>query len=175
MSLFVASDFASNSVDTPSGAGSLIDTGNVSIIKSDGTTQIVFDTLTTGLKCLNFMNANNMYYITSSDNDISILNLNVKLLIIENTFQNQKLINSFCINYAGKNTMCIHRNLSSMMSLFDALIATGYKSPTTTPYNSNSDLETSRTADERVFIKICDYYYFSTNGSLLNDTTQIIF
>lgn len=74
MSLFVASDFANNSVDVPSGAGSLIDTGNVSIIKSDGTTQIVFDTLTTALKCLNFMNANNMYYITSSDNEISIFN-----------------------------------------------------------------------------------------------------
>ena len=60
------------------------------------------------------------------------------------------------------------------MSLFDALIATGYKAPTTTPYNSNADLETSRPDDERPRIKVVDYFHFSTNGSLLNDTTQMI-
>ena len=103
MALFDSTDFSTYTVDVPSSevGNALIDNGNISLIKSDGSTQIVFNSLETALKCLNFMNARNQYYIIAGD-DITIVNCQTKLLILENTFINQKMLNSYVFSYHGK-------------------------------------------------------------------------
>ena len=173
MTIVTSSDFTGYTPSQPSGAPSLTDTGSITLIKSDATTETVFDSLTTALKCLNFMNSKNMYYLMAGD-DITIVNCQAKLLILENTFTNQKMINSYVFSYHGKKIKGIHRNLSNMVNLTDALISVGFKTNNTI-FQDNSDL-TAIPDDERPRIKIVDWYYFSgANGSLLEDTTQIVF
>ena len=173
MTIFTSSDFTGYTPSQPTGASSLTDTGSVTLIKSDATVETVFDSLTTALKCLNFMNSKNMYYLMAGD-DITIVNCQTKLLILENTFTNQKMINSYVFSYHGKKIKGIHRNLSNMVNLTDALISVGFKTNNTI-FQDNSDL-TAIPDDERPRIKIVDWYYFSgANGSLLEDTIQITF
>ena len=173
MTIFTSSDFTGYTPSQPTGAASLTDTGSITLIKSDATTETVFDSLTTALKCLNFMNSKNMYYLMAGD-DITIINCQTKLLILENTFTNQKMINSYVFSYHGKKIKGIHRNLSNMVNLTDALISVGFKTNNTI-FQDNSDL-TAIPDDQRPRIKIVDWYYFSgANGSLLEDTIQITF
>ena len=101
MTIFTSADFTGYTPSQPSGAPSLTDTGSITLIKSDATTETVFDSLTTALKCLKFMNSKNMYYLMAGD-DITIVNCQTKLLILENTFTNQKMINSYVFSYHGK-------------------------------------------------------------------------
>ena len=173
MTIFTSSDFTGYTPSQPTGAASLTDTGSITLIKSDSTIETVFDSLTTALKCLNFMNSKNMYYLMAGD-DITIVNCQTKLLVLENTFTNQKMINSYVFSYHGKKIKGIHRNLSNMVNLTDALISVGFKTNNTI-FQDNSDL-TAIPDDQRPRIKIVDWYYFSgANGSLLEDTTQIVF
>ena len=94
---------------------------------SDGTTNSIFDNVYTGLNTLEFMMSRNQYYLMASD-DVMIINVDgAKLLILETTFLNQKLMNSFSFHYIRGKVRCIHRNLASIMNLTDALISVGYK------------------------------------------------
>ena len=57
MALYQASDFTwfSDSYAVPAGGSDVIFTGSVDIILPTGITQQVFDTLSTALKCIHFM------------------------------------------------------------------------------------------------------------------------
>ena len=61
-----------------------------------------------------------------------------------------------------------------MVNLTDALISVGFKTNNIV-FQNNNDLETNRPDAERPRVKVLDWFYFTTNGSLLEDTTQIIF
>ena len=174
MTIFTSSDFTGYTPSQPTGAASLTDTGSITLIKSDATTETVFDSLTTALKCLNFMNSKNMYYLMAGD-DITIVNCQTKLLILENTFTNQKMINSYVFSYHGKKIKGIHRNLSNMVNLTDALISVGFKTNNTV-FQNNNDLETNRPDAERPRVKVLDWFYFDlASPSQLEDTKQIVF
>ena len=85
------------------------------------------------------------------------------------------MISSYVFSYHGKKIKAIHRNLSSMVNLTDALISVGFKTNNVV-FQNNGDLETNRPDAERPRSKVLDWYYFSaTNGSLLEDSTQIVF
>ena len=174
MTIFTSSDFTGYTPSQPTGAASLTDTGSITLIKSDATTETVFDSLTTALKCLNFMNSKNMYYLMAGD-DITVVNCQTKLLILENTFTNQKMINSYVFSYHGKKIKGIHRNLSNMVNLTDALISVGFKTNNTV-FQNNNDLETNRPDAERPRVKVLDWYYFDlASPSQLEDAAQIVF
>ena len=173
MSIFDNTDFASSVIDVPVGQTTVTDNGNISIIKSDGVNQIVFNSLSTALKCLNFMNSRGQYYMAAGD-DLTILNLQTKLLIVENTFINQKLMNSYVLTYHGSSVKAIHRNLSNLFNLKDALISVGFKIEAS-QFNTNLDLQANLADEDRPRIQICDFFYFVGTGSALTDTTQIVF
>ena len=102
-----------------------VSVSSVNLIMSDGSTNTVFDSVATGLKLLEFMNSGNQYYLQASD-DIMIINVDgIKLLIVETTFMNQKLMNSFTFTYNRGRVRCIHRTLSTIMGLTDALASVG--------------------------------------------------
>ena len=68
----------------------------------------------------------------------------------------------------------IHRNLSTMNNLTDALSSVGFKINNII-FSNNSDLETNRPDDERPRIKVVDWYYFDTSPTVLEDSLQITF
>ena len=104
---------------TPSGTAT-IPGGNVSFLKSDGTNAIIFNSVADGLTCLQFMNTKNMYYLQLPD-DITVINISgVKLLILETTFLNQKLMNAFQFSYIRGKVRATHRNLSYITTLTQA-------------------------------------------------------
>ena len=99
MALYQASDFTrfSDSYAVPSGAGQPLLTGSVDLILSTGVTQPVFDTLSAALKCINFMETNKLYYLSPNE-DVTVINLRSKLWVLENTYNNQKVMKSWCRN-----------------------------------------------------------------------------
>jgi len=59
--------------------------GNVSILLSDGSTVVVFNSAADGLTRLQFMHSNGLYYLQLSDN-IMLINIGgAKMLIVETT------------------------------------------------------------------------------------------
>ena len=174
MAIFTSSDFTGYTPSQPSGAPSLTDTGSITLIESDATTEMAFDSLTTALKCFNFMNSKNMYYLMAGD-DITIVNCQTKLLMFENVLINQKSLTCYDFSYHGQTIKSIHRNLSTLLNLTDALISVRFKVSSTASWNTNDDLETNLSDNDRPRIKVCDFYYFTTQGSLLSENTQIVF
>ena len=80
MALYSASDFTGfrESYAIPSGSSDVIFTGSVDLILSTGTTQQVFDTLPTALKCIHFMEQHRLYSLSPNE-DATTINLRSKL------------------------------------------------------------------------------------------------
>ncbi len=124
-----------------------------------GVTTQVFDVLSTAIRCIAYMDSNNLYSLSPNE-DITILNLRSKLLILENTYLNQKMMNSYVFTYHGANVCGIHRSMSSIVSLEEALQSTGFR-VVGAPWavESNSKMETNRTDSDRPRIVVVDYKY----------------
>ena len=91
-------------------------------------------------------------------------------------------MNSFVFSCFNGSVTGVHRNLSTMMSLTEALASVGYKKTSSLPFNSNSDLETSLADNERPRIKVVDYFYGLSAGanglgidSYLTNVDQLVF
>ena len=93
MALLSASDFTgySDSYAVPSGSSDVIFSGSVGLILSTGITQQVFDSLSSALKCIHYMEVNKLYSLSPNE-DITIINLRSKLLILENAYINPKMM-----------------------------------------------------------------------------------
>ena len=95
MALPNASDFTgySDSYAVPAGSSDVIFTGSVDLILSTGITQQVLYTLSTALKCIHYMETNKLYSLSPHE-DVTIINLRSKLLILGNTYTNRKMMTS---------------------------------------------------------------------------------
>ena len=102
MALYSASGFTgfSDSYAVPAGSSDVIFTGSVDLILSTGTIQQVFDTLSTALKCIHFLEQQKLYSLPPNE-DVTIINLRSKLLVLENAYINQKMMNSYVFTYHG--------------------------------------------------------------------------
>ena len=100
MALLKASDFTgfSDSYAVPAGGSDVIFIGSVDLILSTGFTQQVFGTLITALKCTHYMGTNKLYSLSPNE-DIAILNSRSKLPILENTYINQEMMNSYVFTH----------------------------------------------------------------------------
>ena len=116
MALLSASDFTlySDSYAVPANSSDVIVSGSVDLILSTGTTQQVGDTLSTALKCVHYMEANKLYSLSPNE-DVTIINLRSKLMILENTYINQKMMNSYVFTYHGNQVQAIHRSMADMV------------------------------------------------------------
>ena len=96
MALLNASGFTgcSDRFAAPVGFNDPIFAGSVDLVLSTGITQQIFDSLHSALKCIHYMEANNLYSLSPNE-DVTVLNLRSKLLILENTYINQKMVNSY--------------------------------------------------------------------------------
>ena len=178
MSLLSASDFTgySDSFAVPAGSSDVIFSGSVDLILSTGITQQVFDTLSTALKCINYME-NNKLYSLSPNEDITIINLRSKLLILENTYINQKMMNSYVFTYHGNQVQAIHRSMADMVSLSEALASVGFRC-ISLPWSTdiNPKMETDRADKDRPRIQVVDYLYKNPNLNHTNllDSSPIV-
>ena len=128
MALLNASDFTgyNDSYAAPVGFNDPIFSGSVDLILSTGITQQVFDTLSTALKCIHYMESNKLYSLSPNE-DVTILKLRPKLIILENTYINQKMMNSYVFMYHGNQVQAIHRSMADMVSLSVALASVGFR------------------------------------------------
>ena len=161
-----------------SGVTTTVTGGNVSITKDDGSTVVIFNSVQDGLTCLQTMYSKNMYYLQASE-DIMIINVSgVKLLILETTVMNQKLMNNYTFAYIRGKVRAIHRNLSIIRNLTDALISVGYQL-NGSPFSNNYSLQGALTTAQMPNIQIFDLNYVSNptimTGSKLEDTTPIVY
>ena len=85
MALYQASDFTefSGSYAVPSGSSDVIFTGSVDLTLPTGIIQQVFGTLSIALECVHFMEQQQLYSLSPNE-DVTIINLRSKLLILEN-------------------------------------------------------------------------------------------
>ena len=178
MALYQASDFTgfSDSYAVPAGSSDVMLTGSVYLILSTGITQQVFDTLPTALKCIHFMESNKLYSLPPNE-DVTILNLRSKLLVLENIYINQKMMNSYVVTYHGNQVQAIHRSMADFVSLSEALASVGFRCiglPWST--DSNPKMETDRADKDRPRIQVIDYVYKSPTlpHTNLGDSSPII-
>jgi hypothetical protein len=178
MALLTVSDFNgySDTYAIPSGATDPIFTGSVDLNLSTGVTQQVFDSLSTALKCIHYMEQNKIYSLSPNE-DITILNLRSKLLILENTYINQKMMNSYVFTYHGAEVRAIHRSMADTVSLPEALASVGFRC-IGLPWNSDSNpkMETDRADKDRPRIQVIDHLYKhpTLNHTNLQDSSPII-
>ena len=178
MALFSASDFSgySDSFAAPAGFNDPIFAGSVDLILSTGITQQVFDTLSSALKGINYMEANNSYSLGPNE-DVTVLNLRSKLLILGNTYINQEMMNSSVFTYHGASVRAIHRSMSDTVTLTDALSSVGFRC-VALPWSVdvNPKMETDRADKDRPRIQVIDYLYKNPNLNHTNllDSTPIV-
>ena len=178
MALLNASDFTgySETFAVPSGSSDVIFSGSVDLILSTGITQQVFDSLSSALKCIHYMESNKLYSLSPNE-DVTILNLRSKLLILENTYINQKMMNSYVFTYHGNQVQAIHRSMADMVSLSEALASVGFRCiglPWSTEINPK--LQENRADKDRPRIQVIDYVYKSPTLPHTNlvDPTPIV-
>ena len=163
MALLNASDFTgfSDSYAIPANSPDVIFSGSVDLVLSTGITQQVFDTLSTALKCIHYMEINKLYSLSPNE-DITIINLRGKLLILENTCINQKMMNSYVFTCHGHQVQAIHRSMADMVSLPEALASVGFRCiglPWSTAVNAK--MENDRADKDRPRTQVVDYVYKS--------------
>ena len=177
MALFGASDFVGFAEMVPVNAG-VSGTGNIlSLIMSDGTTTQIFTDKAVGRRMQTWMISKHMYMMNPTD-DIIILSVGPKLIVMESTFMNQKLINSYVAVYIGGEVRWVSRSLSNSLNTTDAYLSVGLNKQGGSDFLNNYDLETNLADSHRPRMQIFDYYFEngvsdSNTGTLLVDPTSI--
>ena len=122
------------------------------------------------------MEANTLYSLRPNGDD-TVLNLRSKLLILENTYINQKMMNSYVFTYHGAGVKAIHRSMADTVTLTDALFSVGFRC-VSLPWGNdcNPKMETDRADKDRPRIQVVDYLYKSPNLPRTNllDSTPIV-
>ena len=163
MALLSASDFTgySGSFAAPAGFNDPIFSGSVDLILSTGITQQVFDSHSSALKCIHYMEADTLYSLSPNE-DVIVLGLRSKLLILENTYINHKMMNSYMFAYHVAQVRAIHRSMADTVTLTNALSSVGFRCvglPWSTDVNPK--METDRADKDRPRIQVVDYSYKS--------------
>ena len=163
MALLSASDFTgySDSFAAHAGFNDPIFSGSVDLILSTGITQQVFDSLSSALKCIHCMGAKSLYSLSPNE-DVTVLKLRSKLLILENAYINQKMMNSYVFTYHGAGVRATHRSMADTVALTNALSSVGFRC-VGLPWGTgcNPKIETARADKDRSRIQVVDYLHKS--------------
>jgi hypothetical protein len=177
MALFTAAQF-SNGYDHPVGmSGAPAHPGDaVTLALSDGQVITVFDTLTTALKLANLMRTHKQWTVAASEDvTIALASGGIKMLVCENTLQNQKLLTSLVPCYIGDELQFVHRSMSHVVSLTEAQRSVGFCVKSATPFHGNLSLRLACTN-----LQILDWNYQArpaddTQGSQLHDGAPLLY
>ena len=86
------------------------------------------------------MRLRNQWLLQLSDDIMAISVSGTKLLLLESSLTNQKLISSFLPLYLHGQTRFAHRNLSQLATMYDALAQSGHCWKTATSVQTNAHL-----------------------------------
>ena len=141
----------------------------VALPMSSGSTVTVFDSLTTALKCLEYMKESNVWCLMASNTVMVVSVSHHKLLVLENTLQNSRLVQQYgAALYVGGLTLFAARNSYDTHSLTSALTAVG-------TLVSGSLTDNISLAAEHM--QVVDFNYqagaAAGAGSLLSDSTPL--
>ena len=136
---------------------------SISLALSDGTSVTVFDKKTTALSLMRSMRIRNQWLLQLSDDILTINVSGTKLILLESSLTNQKLISSFLPIYMGGHTKFAHRNLSQLATMYDALAQSGHCWTTVTSVQTNAHLFEANAL-------LIDWFYPS---SVMSDSTPI--
>mgnify|MGYP002809826456 CR=1 FL=1 len=173
--LFTENQFT-NSYDVPEGGASPDHAHDqVTLSMSDNTVALVFDKLSTGLKLLAFMRTNSQWNVYGGDDIVCVSVGAAKMLVLETTLINQKLITSYLPIYLGGEVRWANRTTSLVLSTTDALKSAGFCHIGGLPFNNNLDLRTGSAN-----MQLVDWNYMSnpansSEGSLLSDPNPLRF
>jgi hypothetical protein len=168
MSLFSGSDFPPE-FDVPQGQSEIPNpTHGVLLTLQDGGVVSVFSTTEVALRCLRAMKTRGQWFLQASE-DVVVVSNGSKLLLLEASLVNQKMLQQFaCISLSGR-MLFQHRNCSQIVTLTAALQQSGYCMKAPLPFAGNLDL---RSAPNPPAIQLVDWFYDafpadSTSGSQL--------
>jgi hypothetical protein len=177
MALFTGAQFT-NGYDRPVGvAGQPAHPGDaVGLALSDGTQITIFDTLETALRLANFMRTHKQWTVAASEDiTIALANVGIKMLVCENTLQNQKLLTSFVPVYLGDELQFVQRSMSCVVSLTEALRSVGFCVKSSTPFGGNLSLRLGGTN-----LQLVDWNFQASpatdaDGSQLHDGAPLLY
>ena len=106
--------------------------------------------------------------------DTTILKCQAQLLTFLNSCISQQRVTSYDLTYHGTTTRSTHRNLSNLLNFTDAMISVGFKVSSPACWIMTGDSDTQLANSDRPRVKVVDRFCFTTQRSLLSDTTQII-
>jgi len=136
---------------------------SIALALSDGTSVTVFDYKITALGLLTSMRLRNQWLLQLSDDIMAISVSGTKLLLLESSLTNQKLISSFLPLYLHGQTRFAHRNLSQLATMYDALAQSGHCWKTATSVQTNAHLFEANAL-------LIDWFYPT---SVMDDATPI--
>ena len=93
---------------------------------------------------------------------VTVINLRSKLLILENSYINQEMMDSYVFTYHGTEARAMHKSMADMVPRSDALSSVGFRC-IGLPWNSacNPKMETDRADKDRPRTQVVDYVYKS--------------
>ena len=122
------------------------------------------------------MKTNKLYSLSPNEN-IRLINLRSKLLILENTYFNQYMMNPYVFTFHGSEVRAIHRSMSETVSLTEALASCGFRC-VGLPWDvgSNPRTQDNRVDRDRPRTQVVEYLYKSPKSGYTNlkDASPIV-
>ena len=171
MALFTAASFPGATVDVPQGKS--WPTANaadpISLQLSDGSTVQLFDSLTSCLLCANVLRTRNQHSVSLTDDVQMHVIGGCKVLLMEQSLVNQRLQSQYAFVLANNGIRCVHRSMSLVLTLEEALSSVGWLRTTTgSALNTNADLSAGSNPPR---IKVVDINW---PNSLLTDANPLV-
>ena len=168
MALFSSADFPPE-FDLPQGQSAMPNPAHgVQLILQDLSVVTVFSSAEVAMRCLKAMKARGQWFLQASE-DVIIVSNGTRLLLLEASLVNQKMLQQFAVVDLSGRTLFQHRSCSQSATLTAALQQSGYCMKALLPFAGNFDL---RNAPNPAAIVVVDWYYNafpadSTQGSQL--------
>ena len=155
MALFSSGDFPT-AFDVPRGEAAMLNPAHgVQLTLQDLSVVTVFSTLEVAMQCLRAMRERGQWFLQASE-DVVLVSTGSKLLVLEATLVNQKMLQQFaCISLSGR-VLFQHRSCSQIVTLTTALQQSGYCMKAALPFAGNMDL---RAAPNPPAIQLVDWFY----------------
>jgi hypothetical protein len=155
MSLFAEGDFPA-AYDIPQGESAIPNPSHgVLLTLQDGNVVSVFSSVLVALQCLRSMKERGQWFLQASE-DVVVVSNGSKLLVLEASLVNQKLLQQFSCTAISGRTLFQHRSCSQLVTLTAALQQSGYCMKAPLPFSGNHDL---RAAPNPPAIQVVDWFY----------------
>jgi hypothetical protein len=139
MALFSSGDFPAE-FDVPQGQTAMLNPAHgVQLTLQDLSVVTIFSSLEIAMQCLKAMKARGQWFLQASE-DVIVVSNGVRLLLMEASLVNQKMLQQFAVVDLSGRTLFQHRSCSQSATLTAALQQSGYCMKALLPFAGNYDL-----------------------------------